>query len=147
MSNESKINYLCSEFLSLEKPLFSMAYKILRNQYDAEDVPHKIRTVLISKNGSPVFAANLKYNENLNFAILPKFYIARSPGFKKGDFFNAAILSGSEEVDYEGQQNVMVEFKNDVNSISIDTSFCSVIPGFSPCIDMVSLFPDVTSVD
>lgn len=40
MINESKITNFENEFLIMENKLFSVAYRILRNQCDAEDVVH-----------------------------------------------------------------------------------------------------------
>ncbi len=42
MINESKINNFENEFLIMESKLFSVAYRILKNKCDAEDVVHDV---------------------------------------------------------------------------------------------------------
>lgn len=40
MGNESKLNNFDNEFLFIETKLFNVAYRILKNRCDAEDVVH-----------------------------------------------------------------------------------------------------------
>jgi hypothetical protein len=74
----------------------------------------KTRHVLVCKNSKPLFAAEVRPEYKLSFAIDPKIYFALCDVELKGDFFDAATLTTvPTEIAYEGQSQLFITLSED----------------------------------
>lgn len=84
------------------------------------------KSSVVTKDGKPLFACEVRPEFKVNFAIHPKLYIALSDMEIHEEFFDAATLSRKPEIiDYEGQQYVTITLDEDVSTgkVTITYSF------------------------
>ena len=82
------------------------------------------KTSIVTKDGKPLFACEVRPEFKVNFAIHPKLYVALSDMEIHEEFFDAATLSRKPEIiNYEGQQYVTIVLDEDVSTGKVTISY------------------------
>lgn len=120
--NKSYEIYMNGTGLDIEDSSLIAPTDSTMNIYNVTD--ERVQAVVL-KDSKPLFTADVRPDNKLNFEILPAVYIAICDYEIKDEFFDAASLSPLKRIDYEGQSYLTITLGEDIGTgkFQIDYNF------------------------
>lgn len=103
--NHSYEIYMNSEGLDIQPSSLAAPTDNTINLYNTTD--SQVDGVVL-KASKPLFAANIRSTNKLNFSIKPALYVAISDYFMNQEFIDAATLSPLTKINYDGQSYLTI---------------------------------------
>lgn len=120
--NHSYEIYMNSDGLDIQASSLAPPTDNTFNLYNSTD--SQVQGVIL-KDSKPLFMANIRPDNKLNFDIKPSLYVALSDYFIDQEFFDAATLSPLTRIDYNGQSYLTIVLNENVGTgkFSVDYNF------------------------